>query len=184
MVMTVELNIKNTKIKIQFSFLLIIAVAIVLDSQNVLYVLLFSFLHELGHLAMLYALGASAQEITFSYYGIGLKHNAKLSYFKEFLFLISGIAVNLLFVALDIHRDINLALFVLNALPIYPLDMGRCVKIVLNNALSLDVSDRVFNAFSLALIIVFGIISICLKSINLILIFIYIFAYWLNRSYL
>ncbi len=179
-----ELNIKQVKIKIEFSFLLIIAVVLVLENDNVLYVLLFSCLHELGHLSALYLLGGKADSITFSYYGIGLKHSSDLSYLKEFIFLSAGIAVNAVFVVFDVHRDINLALLILNSLPIFPLDMGRIIKILLNNILSLDVSDRIFNCLSVVLIIAFAAFSVYTKSMNLILISIYMFIYWLNRGYI
>lgn len=160
-----------------------IAFSILTENENVLYVILFSALHELGHIILLYIIGGKAETITVAYYGIGLKHKSSISDFKQILFLLGGVAVNLLFILLDIKRDINLALFAVNILPLYPLDGGRALKLVLNNIFDINVSDRVFIFISVLIIIFLIAAAIYIKSLSLILIVVYIIIYSMNNSF-
>lgn len=169
-------------VEIQYSFLLIIAFSMLFKSYEYLYILLFSALHELGHLITLYLFKGRADKLVFAYYGIGLKRRAELSYIKELIFLLSGIIVNLVFYLFGIHREINLVLIFINALPIYPLDCGRAFKLILNNILSLNVSDKLYNAFSIMIIIALIVLAVYVKSISLGLIIVYIIVYSLNNS--
>lgn len=178
-----KLHINNVTVKIEFSFLLLIAFSIIINNDNLLYVLLFSALHELGHIIMLYIVGGRAESITLAYYGIGLKHKSRLSDVRQILFLLGGVAVNLIFVLLNIERDINLALFTVNILPLYPLDGGRALKLVLNNILSVNASDTVFKVISAVIIILLTGAAVYLKNLSLVLIVIYIIIYSLNNSF-
>ena len=168
---------------IKYSFLLIIAFSILANNYNYLYVLLFSSLHELGHLISLYIIGGRAEVITFSYYGIALKHNSSLSWFKNIIFLLSGIMVNLAFVCLNIYRDINICLLFINALPIYPLDGGRVLKIVLNQIFGLNVSDTFFKIISFMILALIVVLAFYIKNISLIFILVYIVIYSINNSF-
>ncbi|MFR5875948.1 MAG: site-2 protease family protein [Eubacterium sp.] len=175
--------INNVSIKIEFSFFLIISFSILTDSESVLYVILFSALHELGHIVMLYVLGGRAESITIACYGIGLKHKSKLNDFRQILFLLGGVTVNFIFVLLNIEREINLALFAVNILPLYPLDGGRVLKLVLNNLLTINISDKVFKIISIIIIAFLIAAAVYFKNLSLTLIVIYIIIYSLNNSF-
>lgn len=167
--------------EVSFLFFVIICTALIANNYDFIYVLLFSSLHELGHIASLYLLGGKADKITISFYGIGLKHSSDLPVSKEILFLVSGILVNLLFILLNLKREINLALFVINALPIYPLDMGRCTKLVLEKYFDVRVSYFLMYAMSIVALVLLVGYSIYYKKFSLLIISAYL-AYWLLRG--
>ncbi len=157
----------GVKIRIKFSFILIISFSLLTGADSLIYVLLFSSLHEAGHIISLYLLGAGAERITLSFYGIGLTHKAKLSRGEELIFLLSGCAVNLVFVLLGIRRDINLPLFILNILPVYPLDGGR--------ALSLLTGLNIKLFYSVSFTVLAGIIIYSVYTVNFTLLLISVY---------
>ncbi len=102
--------------------------ALLLEADNLLELLIFSSLHEIGHLAALYISGGKADEIKLSFYGFAIKYSVKLKRNREFLVLLAGPAVNLVLFIL-FRNGINLMLFLFNILPIYPLDGGRILNL-------------------------------------------------------
>lgn len=167
--------------EVSFLFFAVICTALVANNYDFIYVLLFSSLHELGHIVSLCLLGGKADKITISFYGIGLKHSSDLPVSKEILFLISGIVVNLIFVLVNVKREINLALLMINALPIYPLDMGRCTKLVLEKYFDFRVSYFFMYALSVVALVLLVGYSIYYKKFSLLIISAYL-AYWLLRG--
>ena len=123
--------VNKAKIRIEYSFLLMIAFSVLLKSSNIAFVLLFSSLHEIGHLIALLIFGGRAKEINISFYGIGLKYDYSFSFLKELVLFSAGIIVNLILCLLNINRNINLSLALINMLPLYPLDGGRILKLIL-----------------------------------------------------
>lgn len=163
--------------------MLIIAYAMLFKSYDFLFVILFSALHELGHLIALLICKGKPDRLVFAYYGIGLKHSSDLNDFSELIFLTAGIVVNLFFCIFNIKRDINLALLIVNALPIYPLDGGRILKIILNTFFNLTISDMIFKAISVFIIILLIITALYLKSVSLGFITLYVIVYSINNSF-
>ncbi len=151
--------INKTKFTIEFSFILIIAFSMLFSSQRVLNIILFASLHEAGHIAALYLFGGKAEEIRLAFYGIGLKHSSDLKHYQELIFLLSGIIVNLTFLALGIHKDINLVLFIINALPVYPLDGGRALSLVLPYK-----ACKIISIFTVTAIILYAVITMNISA--------------------
>lgn len=168
--------------EIRFSFILIISFAIIFELNSLIYVLIFSVLHEIGHISVLFLQHKKAEKIIISFNGIGLIHNCRFTFWQEIAFLSAGIMVNFLFAVIGLHREINIALFIVNALPIYPLDGGRLLKLVLNKILSLNFSDTVFKIVSAIFIMILIFISIYFRNFNLFLISIYSVIYSINNS--
>jgi len=165
--------VNGCRIKIEFSFLLIIAFSILLKTENLIYLILFASLHETGHITALLLFGKKPESITFSYFGIALKHRAQLSRNEELIFLLSGVLINLFFVLINVHSEINLSLFIINTLPVYPLDGGR--------ALSLFVDYKILKTVSSVTVFILVIISVLTMNFSLMLISAYIIAYSFNE---
>lgn len=160
--------------------MLIIAFSFLTSNYQFLIVLLFSILHEMGHILTLFVFKSKPKRITVAYYGIGLKYSARLNFSRELVFLISGVMVNLAFVILNWHREINLILLLINSMPIYPLDGGRALKLILGEVLSYSVSNVIFKIISAVFLIILFALAIYIKSVSLALITIYVIIYSIN----
>ena len=168
-------SVFGIELEISFLFFVIVALGFLVDNQNILYLLLFSAFHEMGHIAALYLLGGKVDKITVSYYGIGMSHSSNLSVIKEIIFLMFGVLVNYFFALIGIQREINLALGIINSLPVYPLDAGRITKLFLDELLPIGISYKVYIFIAWIFEIVLIAYAIFTISINLILIGIYLF---------
>ena len=175
-------HIHNCQIRLEFGFILILAFSLISSAENVLWLLLFASLHETGHILSLLCFGGQPDSLTLSYYGVGMKHSVSLSVFQELLFLLSGVMVNGAFVILNIHREINFALFLINILPLYPLDGGRALKLVLNQICNLRISAIIFKSITVLFTAVLIICAVKTKSISLILIAAYILIFSFSRG--
>lgn len=136
----------------------------------------------MGHIISLYLFGGKIDELKISYYGIGMKYSSKLSFRREIIFLMSGILVNLFFAIFNINRNINIALAIINALPIYPLDVGRIVKLTINRYAPYNISDKVYLIISFLFTTIFVVYSFYSKNFNYIIISAYLIV-WLFRGY-
>lgn len=162
------------RLKIEFSFVLMLAVSLLTGSDRLLYVLLFAGLHEAGHIVALLIFGGKPDCITLAFYGVGLKHHAVLKRWQEWLFLLAGISVNAVFAALRIYPDINGPLLLINAMPVYPLDMGR--------ALSLYLPYRFCRVLSVVILIALATAAILLHNWSIGMIAAYLFVFSLKED--
>lgn len=164
-------TVKGCKITVEYFFILVLSFAVLLDVKNLIFLLLFSALHELGHLIMLILCGGKADSLTLSFYGLALKYSSKLTRIKEFAVIFAGPFINLL-LFLFLRDDTNLILFVLNMLPIYPLDGGRLLRIY---------SYKLSVFFSKLFLVLIMLLSLYMvyeyKSFSLLLISVYLIAY-------
>lgn len=166
-----KLRIYGFDFVIEYSFLLLISFAVLLNAKDLEHLLLFSALHEIGHITALTILGGRIDRLTLSFYGLALKYSTELSALKEFFVVISGPLVNYLLFLL-FGDEINLLLFVINVLPVYPLDGGRVAKILLPNAY------KYVSAASLLISLIFSIyLLMTYHSFSLVLIFCYLLVY-------
>lgn len=164
-------TIKNCKFVIDFSFVLVLSFSALFDAQKVIMLVLYSSLHEFGHLLVLLLCGGEPKTLTFSFYGLGLKYNDKLSRVKELAVIIAGPLVNLI-LWLFTKDEINLLLFILNSLPLYPLDGGRVVRLFSYNL------SKILSAIFIIIIFALSIYLIVFcKSFSLLFISIYLFFY-------
>lgn len=148
--------------------------AIVLGARDLTDLLLYSSLHELMHIVFLALFGGRPDRIRLSYYGLALKYSDSLPVFKEICVLLAGPLANLILYFIT-KKEINLLLFILNFLPIYPIDMGRAIRLISLRA------SRILSLVTLVLLIVLSIyILICYKSFSLIFITCYLFVYSIN----
>ena len=175
--------INDLKLKLEYSFLLIIAFAYLSTNRQIIHLIIFSSVHEAMHLLTLYIFRGKASEITIAYYGIGLKYSYNFGLCREIVFLLSGAAANLLLYACGIDKEINISLALVNLLPIYPLDGGRALKLLLNKFTALYISDKIFKCLSVITVLIMIIYSVEQRNISFFMITIYVTAYALNNSY-
>ena len=175
--------INKLKLKLEYSFLLTIAFAYLCGNKQIIHLILFSSVHEAMHLLTLYIFRGRASEITIAYYGIGLKYSFDFSTLRELIFLLSGAAANLLLYFIGVEKEINLSLAIINMLPIYPLDGGRALKLLLNNLSAPVISDRILKSLTVIIVLIMLFYSVKQRNISFLMISIYVIAYTLNNSY-
>ncbi len=107
-------------------------------------------LHEGGHLLALHAMGAEVTGMRLSVTGAEIRVTGTMSYPQELLSALAGPGCNLLLAALfcrlpggSLFAGLNLALALLNLLPIGALDGGRVLRAALNWLVSPQAGDRV-----------------------------------------
>jgi Zn-dependent protease len=142
LVVLLEWTVGRTRLRLDYFWILTFAAW----AQNELLwqVLLFSVLHECGHLAALCALGLQPRQLRLSFYGMALRYDRVPDRRRETVVLFGGPAVNLILWVL-LRDPANGALFLLNMLPIFPLDGGRLAALWLPHRLTV-----VLNALALA----------------------------------
>lgn len=154
--------------------MLMLSFGIILGAEDIASLLLFSSLHELGHFAMLMICGGRADSLTLSFYGLALKYSTVLSRGKETLVLLAGPLVNLVFY-LILRNDINLLLFVINMLPVYPIDFGRIIRLYSYQA------SKILGVITLIILVVLSLyLLVFYKSFSLIFIVCYLIVYSVN----
>lgn len=139
--------IKKIKIKACFPFFAL--TAFFLSGElwvNYLYALLFSLLHEAGHLAAMFIFRAFPDSITFGISGIKIcKRELVLTPFQECITSLCGPFINIVMMIVfsydtaSVPFMINTGLAVFNLLPLKSLDGGRFVY---NFTLSLSDSEK------------------------------------------
>lgn len=135
--------------------------------------------HELGHIITTKLLGGKIRKITVGVFKIAIGYDTySMSYRKEFLVSIAGIATNLIFAlachiinrtdsqAMSFLVTYNLSLALVNLYPVSILDGGRLLKLVLNLFLSEEKSHKISRQVSF-----FGAILLWFVSIYLQLVF-------------
>ena len=125
-----------------FAFLLCCLLTVVED-RFVRMTVLFSLLHECGHLACDFAFGCKPRAVRFGLFGMTIvrKEDTRLSYRQEICSALAGPAVNLLLFwlllagCILLRRDglltaaaVNFCIFVFNAMPVFSLDGGRALE--------------------------------------------------------
>ena len=120
----------RTRLRLDYSFFWILTFAAWAQNELLWQVLLFSVLHECGHLTVLCALGLQPRQLRLSFYGMALRYDRVPDRRRETAVLFGGPAVNLI-------------LFLLNMLPIFPLDGGRLAALWLPRRLTAVLSALV-----------------------------------------
>jgi stage IV sporulation protein FB len=136
------------KVSVSGGFGILLAVLLFLDEQNIVpWALLACFLHELGHLFVIYLLGGTVQAFHLSIIGAEMIPARKrlFSYTEELMIAAGGPVMSFvcaLLIAFFAKRyggsetiflfsGLNLVAGLFNLLPVGPLDGGRILKILL-----------------------------------------------------
>lgn len=169
-----QFKIKNTQLKISFSFLALILFFITVEKSTVLiYTVLFSFLHELVHIIFILFFCGAPKKITVSVFGATiLKNSSSESFIKEiivnlsapFFNILTGILlINFSYSEYDLLQElgeINLMLGCFNLLPFYNLDGGIALKNLLHLFFNENLSEKIITVISVIVATLFMFISV------------------------
>ena len=167
--------------KIRINPLTVVLFAILAFMGNIsLYILTYFImaLHEFAHLVAAIYIGLKPGSITFSPFGVHLCLDNKIinSLADEIILYSAGPLVNAFFalVALyfgwvDIYR-LNLILFIMNIMPVMPLDGGMITTRLISYKLGRKRAKEILTTFSVVIVcilLVFFVYSVYIKRINL-----------------
>ena len=138
---------------------------------NFAYAMIFSALHETGHILALLFYGRKPKNITFGFSGIRIETDStSLSYKQECIVALCGPAVNLIFIIFFLISGvwenalvINTGLLIVNMLPVKSLDGGRFIHSLLSVYIDEKRTELIMNI--LAIITAFIIVSVMILSL-------------------
>ncbi len=146
-----HITIKGVQLELGFWFAFVVCFLLTCSDNTVIQLaVLFSLLHECGHLLSDFLFGIKPKKIAFGLFGMTIVRAAdlQLSYQQEICTALAGPTVNLLlflgFLLLYSYRNtvlflqcsiINLYIFLFNAMPVFSLDGGRAFEAFLKSRL-------------------------------------------------
>lgn len=159
---------KLPEFRIGFSFF---AVAAFLLSgelyHNYITAVVFSFLHEVGHLAAMLSFGVLPQRISLEIHGIRIdKPEASLKYFQECAVALAGPLVNAVMTLIFIKQPqglpfiMNAGLLIVNLLPVKSLDGGRFLYYFISMLLSEEKADNILKILSIVTALVLAVMLV------------------------
>ena len=192
-----------------FIFIIIFLITRQIEMYGLL--MLFAFLHELGHLFMGIMLGFKPQNLCINPMGISIKFKINLKDYnnkiiranyltlKKIIVAIAGPAVNFFIAILFTFNNItflglknefvvysNIIIAIFNLIPIYPLDGGRILKYIIHLFKGLETSNTYMNTISNISIIILTILSsigiLYLKNIAILFIIVYLWFLVINEN--
>lgn len=161
------------KVNLQI-FLFIITFALTHQIKIYAWVMLFAFIHELGHMIAGLLLKLKPKSLSLMPFGISITFETyvykKLMEKKKIVLAIAGPLTNFLIAILMgvLHIDQNLKEIIIysniligifNMLPLYPLDGGRILKGIIKIKTSEEKADRIINKISNVIIIILTVVS-------------------------
>lgn len=186
------------RIKINLKiFIFILIFALTKQIKIYAYLMIFAFIHELGHLFTGLILGLKPETLKIMPFGISIffktNKNIKRVNIKKLLIVVAGPLVNIIIaligICLKINMDIiyaNILIAIFNLLPIYPLDGGRILKVLLSIKYSTYTYEKyvikVSNITLILLTLITSIIVLYLKNIALVFVIIYLWGILIREN--
>jgi len=188
------------KINLQI-FLFIVIFVITHQIEIYAWIMLFAFVHELGHMITGMLLKLKPKSLSFMPFGISITFETyeykKLIEIKKIIIAIAGPLLNLVICImasllhmntetkqLIIYSNILIAIF--NLIPLYPLDGGRILKGIIRLRYQEIESDKIVNKISNILIILLTLISsigiLYLKNLAILFILMYLWIIVINEN--
>ena len=166
-------------------------------------IMIFAFIHELGHLLAGVLCGMKPEKLEIKPYGVSISfklfpkdYNIKIGKankleVKKILVALAGPVTNLLIIIVSLNLPIelltklmiiysNILITIFNLIPIYPLDGGRIVKSILSIMFGKRKAEKYINNISfISLIFVTFVSSILIYIIENIAIFLIVIVLWI-----
>lgn len=124
---------------------------------------MFIVMHELSHAIVALLLKVDIKEFEFTPFGVCAKYENNISDLKELIISVSGPLFSIFFAysyGNKIYFIINILITIFNLLPIYPLDGGRILRVILNLIFGHKKGKIISTYFTNILLILFLIVSI------------------------
>ncbi len=183
-------------VKIKFSFIIIIFITAVFGFfERFMIIFLFVSLHEAGHIIVGNIFNVKTKKVIITPVGeiAIMKNTDNLSFIKKLIILISGPCVNIFFyIVFEMSNKIysnnffifmantNLLLAIFNLMPVYPLDGGRILSLILNKIFPIMGTNKIVIKISGTMSVLFmilGIIQLILFPYNISLLCIGLYLY-------
>ncbi len=194
----------NIKINLNI-FLFIIIFAITHQIEIYSLMMIFAFIHELGHLLCGILLGFSTDSFKIMPLGFSIKFKTKIYDYnkkilksniitlKKLLISVAGPLTNVIIIVLTnlLHMnksiiDANLIILLFNLIPIYPLDGARIIKnlfkLFLGNKKAASYTNKVSNLFVLIVTVFSSIAIYYYKNIAILLALIVVWSLIINEN--
>lgn len=182
------------KIKVDLKIFLILILYLIIEKTEILTLaIIFILLHEIGHIISGITLGLRIKKIKFTIAGIALEfaNYGKERKINKIIIDFAGPFVNLVAIIFGIILKeekiiyANLGLFIINMLPIYPLDGGRILKNILlykkNYKETITIIEEVSKNILIILSVLSSILLLKYKNINIFILIIYLWGIHLNE---
>lgn len=188
------------KVNLQI-FLFIIIFALTHQIEIYGWIMLFAFIHELGHMFAGIVLKLKPKSLSFMPFGISITFETyeykKLIEIKKIFIAIAGPLTNLIICIITLFLHIedrmkeliiysNIFIGLFNLIPLYPLDGGRILKGMIRLKHEEIQSDRIVNRISNILIVILtaiaSIMILYLKNIAILFVIIYLWLIIVNEN--
>lgn len=163
------------KIRINLEIILFIIIFIITKQINIYATfIIFTLIHEISHAVAGMLLGLKLEKFEIMPFGFKINFEQNQERIKKLLIILAGPLINFIIMIFAIilrwDTDIiysNLIIAIFNLIPIYPLDGGRILKLILGLNNNLKETNRIVNKVSnITIIILTGITSIIVLYIN------------------
>lgn len=178
------------QIKINLQIFLFIIIFILTHQIEIYsYIMIFAFIHEIGHMLAGIILKLKPKSLNLMPFGVSITFEdytyKKLIEIKKILIALAGPLTNIIIAILGIifnFKEIiiysNILIALLNLIPLYPLDGGRILKGFIRIKLNKEEADNIINKISNILIILLTAVSsiaiLYLKNIAIVFILAYL----------
>jgi len=190
------------QIKINLQIFLFIIIFILTNQIEIYaWIMLFAFIHELGHMIAGLILKLKPKALSFMPFGISVTFEPyeykKLIEIKKILIALAGPLINLIIciIALFLHINYetkqliinsNILIALFNLMPLYPLDGGRILKGIIKLKYREMVAEKAVNKISNILIIILTTLSsimiLYLKNIAILFVIMYLWLIIINEN--
>ena len=162
----IDFSVLKTRVSVSPLFFAVLTLVLLVDKTGVSgYAVLFSLLHELGHIFALLCTKTFPEAVVLTVFGIHIKLPGNLSTAKECLVLMAGFTVNFLLAFLfhffekTVFEIVNLAIGIFTALPLPSTDGGTVLKTFLENYLP-QKAKKTFEIISVISVFIFSFVFI------------------------